>query len=477
MSFKNYGLDKRLLKAIDLLGYSKPTLVQEQVIKKVLDHQDLIVQSHTGSGKTVAFALPICQQIIWEENKPQALVLTPTRELAIQVKEDFFHLGRFKRIKAVGLYGKAPFEIQQKELRQKTHVIVGTPGRVLDHLERGTLDTSNIGYLVIDEADEMLRMGFIEQVEKIISKLPSKRTTLLFSATMATDIQRLCQNYMNEPRVIEIKTEISKPLTIKEVGIKVNGQDKNKVLESLLIVENPQSCIIFCNRKERVERVWQILNDLSNSVSKIHGDMEQKERFAVMEDFRKGRFRYLVATDVAARGIDIDHITHVINFDVPEQAESYVHRMGRTGRAGRSGKAFTLIEPSDEKYVVAIEAYTKREIPKQLPYSREVIEGAKKAFEEKMKEPLEIKPLKGTVLEQEIMKLHINAGKKTKMRPVDIVGTLCNLPEVSAEDIGIINLQDISTYVEILGGKGQYVLNLLQTTPIKGRLRRVSKVD
>lgn len=477
MSFKNYGLDKRLLKAIDLLGFSKPTLVQEQVIKEVLGQQDLIVQSHTGSGKTVAFALPICEQIIWEENKPQALVLTPTRELAIQVKEDFFHLGRFKRIKAVGLYGKAPFEIQQKELRQKTHVIVGTPGRILDHLERGTLDTSNIGYLVIDEADEMLRMGFIEQVEKIISKLPDKRTTLLFSATMAEDIEKLCETYMHNPKLIQIKTEVSKPLNIEEIGIQMRGQDKNEVLKSLLFVENPESCIIFCNRKERVERVWEILKDLSNSASKIHGDMEQKDRFAVMEDFRKGKFRYLVATDVAARGIDIDHITHVINFDVPEQPESYVHRMGRTGRAGRFGKAFTLIGSSDEKYVVAIEAYTNREIPKQSPYSKEVVEGAKKAFEEKVKEPLKVKALKGTALNQEIMKLHINAGKKTKMRPVDIVGTLCNLPGVSAEDIGIINLQDISTYVEILSGKGQHVLDLLQTTPIKGRVRRVSKAD
>lgn len=477
MSFKNYGLEKSLLKAIDLLGFNKPTAVQEQVIPEVLNNQDLIVQSQTGSGKTAAFALPICQQMIWEENKPQALVLTPTRELAIQVKEDFFHMGRFKRIKAVGLYGKAPFHIQQKELRQKTHVVVGTPGRVLDHLERGTLETDNIAYLVIDEADEMLRMGFIEQVESIISALPSKRITLLFSATMAPDIQQLCEKYLNKPKFIQIAADVSKPYFIEEMGIEVEEQTKQSTLEALMVVENPESCIIFCNRKERVERVWQILRHLSDSVSKIHGDMEQKQRFAVMEDFRKGRFRYLIATDVAARGIDIDHITHVINFDVPEQAENYVHRMGRTGRAGRSGKAFTLIEPADEKYVAAIEAYTMRKLPMRTPYSSEEIANAKKAFEEKMKKPLQLKETKGTILGQEIMKLHINAGKKTKMRPVDIVGTLCHLPGITAEDIGIINLQDISTYVEILNGKGEEVLSLLQTTPIKGRMRRVSKVD
>lgn len=477
MSFKDYGLDKRLLKAVGLLGFSKPTPVQEQVIPKVLEHHDLIVQSQTGSGKTAAFILPISEEIIWEENKPQALVLTPTRELAIQVKEDFFNLGRFKRIKAVGLYGKAPFQIQQKELHQKTHVVVGTPGRVLDHLEKGTLDASQIRYLVIDEADEMLRMGFIDQVENIIKALPCKRVTLLFSATMAPDIKALSERYMNDPKVIQIKTDASKPQSIQEIGIEVKGQDKNKVLASLLIVENPDSCIIFCNRRERVEKVGDLLAHSNYSVSKIHGDMEQKQRFAVMEDFRKGRFRYLVATDVAARGIDIDHITHVVNYDVPEQAENYVHRMGRTGRAGRTGKAFTLIEPEDKAYLEAIEAYTMRTIPRQAPYSAQEVAQAKIAFEEKASKPMIIKEGKGEVLAQDIMKLHINAGKKTKMRPVDVVGTLCNLPGISSEDIGIINLQDISTYVEILNGKGEEVLKLLQNTPIKGRMRRVSKVN
>ena len=477
MTFKNYGLEKSLLKATTLLGFDKPTPVQERVIPEVLKKQDLIVQSQTGSGKTAAFAIPVCQQVVWEENKPQALVLTPTRELAIQVKEDFFQMGRFKRIKVVGLYGKAPFQVQQKELRQKTHVVVGTPGRVLDHLERGTLETSQISYLVIDEADEMLRMGFIDQVESVIAALPANRVTLLFSATMAPHIQQLCEKYLRNPKTIHITADLSKPNNIEEIGIETSEQTKQEALEAVTMVENPESCIIFCNRKERVEMVWKRLSDLNYRVGKIHGDMEQKQRFAVMEDFRKGRFRYLVATDVAARGIDIDHITHVINFDVPEQAENYVHRMGRTGRAGRSGKAFIFIEPEDKRNLVAIEAYTKRKIPVRAAYKEDEIASARKAFEEKMKQPLQIKETKGEALGQEIMKLHINAGKKTKMRPVDIVGTLCHLPGITAEDIGIINLQDISTYVEILNGKGERVFKLLQTTPIKGRMRKVCKVD
>ena len=447
------------------------------MIPKVLENRDLIVQSQTGSGKSAAFAIPICQLVRWEENKPQALVLTPTRELAIQVKEDFFHIGRFKRIKAVGLYGKAPFAIQQKELKQKTHVVVGTPGRVLDHLERGSLDASVITTLVIDEADEMLRMGFIEQVERIIALLPQQRMTLLFSATMAADIEKLCAKHLQSPQYVEITKPASAQVNIEEVAIAAEEIAKLEALQAVTIIENPESCIIFCNRKQRVESVWQALKALDYSVQKINGDLEQKERFKVMEDFSKEKFRYLVATDVAARGIDIDHISHVINFDVPEQAENYVHRMGRTGRAGRHGKAFTLFGEEEKEHLAHIEAYTKRKITVRTAYSTEELGVAKEAFREKMQQPIILKNAKGESLGKDIIKLHINAGKKTKMRPVDIVGTLCHLPGLTAEDIGIINVQDVSTYVEILNGKGNSVLELLQTTPIKGRMRRVSRAD
>lgn len=475
--FNAYALSEPLLKAIRLLGYEKTTKVQQEVLPHVLKEQDVVVKSQTGSGKTAAFAIPICEKISWEENRPQALVLTPTRELALQVQEDFFNIGRFKRIKAVGLYGKSPFHIQEKELKQKTHVVIATPGRLIDHLERGTITTDAIRYLVIDEADEMLKMGFLDEVRGIIERLPRERTTMLFSATLPSDLNELCKNYMKAPVEISINPEQVASTKIETVCYEVSAHEKLEVLKRLTKVENPSCCMIFCNRKDSVDEVYEDLYRSGYSCAKLHGGMEQKDRFQVMEAFRRGHYRYLVATDVAARGIDIDHITHVINYDVPEDKENYVHRIGRTGRGGRSGKALMLVTPRDTRFMAAIEEYVGHRLNRAVLPSREQVEEAEAVFEEAMHKPLERQAKKGEILSQNILKLHINAGKKTKMRPVDVVGTLCNLPGMCAEDIGIINIQDISTYVEILNGKGEMVHQLLQKTPIKGRMRRVSKVE
>lgn len=475
--FKNYDLSEFLLKAIELLGYKTPTKVQQEVLPLLLKGKDVVVKSQTGSGKTAAFAIPICEKINWDENKPQALILTPTRELALQVKEDFFNIGRFKRIKAVGLYGKAPFYIQQKELKQKTHVVVGTPGRLLDHLNKGTMVTDEIRYLVIDEADEMLRMGFLEEVGEIISKLPKNRTTMLFSATLPPDIQKLCVEYMRMPIEVNIAPQNVTNTQIEAVCYEVNQMQKLETLKGLMQVENPTCCMIFANRKEGVDTIYQELIESGYPCAKLHGGMEQKDRFAVMEAFRRGDYRYLVATDVAARGIDIDHVTHVVNYDVPEDKENYVHRIGRTGRGGRTGKALMLVTKADKRFMEAIEKYVGHTLKRMPLPDLEAIQAAQAEFKETMHRPLEKQAKKGDVLSRDIIKLHINAGKKTKMRPVDVVGTLCNLPGMSAEDIGIINIQDISTYVEILNGKGNEVHKLLQNTPIKGRMRRVSKVE
>lgn len=477
MNFKDYNLKAGLLKALELLGYTSPTKVQEAVLPSVLAGKDIIVKSQTGSGKTAAFAIPVCEKVNWEENQVQALVLTPTRELAMQVAEDFFNIGRFERMKVVSLYGKAPFHIQQKALKQKTHIVVGTPGRIVDHLERGTLDISHVKYLVIDEADEMLRMGFIEQVESIMKHLPQEKQTLLFSATIAPHIEQLCANYMKAPELIEIKNQKFTADKVWEACYKVTEEEKMQVLMDLTVVEKPESCIIFANTKEQVEKVYETLKAHHYPVQRLHGGMEQRDRFAVMSDFRKGRFRYLVATDVAARGIDIDHITHVINIDVPENKENYVHRIGRTGRGGRSGKSMLLVSEREVYFLKEIETYIGHVIPVCEKPKHEEVNVHKKEFEAKLEAPMEKITLKGEQLNQEILKLHINAGKKTKMRPVDIVGTLCNLKGMTAADIGIINIQDISTFVEILNNKGESVYKQLQTTPIKGRLRKVSKVE
>ncbi|QNO14238.1 DEAD/DEAH box helicase [Alkalicella caledoniensis] len=475
-NFSDYALSNDLLKAISMLNFKNPTKVQELVIPAVLEKKDIIVKSQTGSGKTAAFAIPISEVVNWDENKPQALVLAPTRELAIQIKEDFFNIGRFKRLKVSAVYGKFPFYMQERELKQKTHVVVGTPGRIIDHLERGTLDTSMIEYLVIDEADEMLNMGFIEQIETIISNLPKERVTMLLSATLPKELETLCSNYMNDPIYAEIEEQSSAVDRIYQEGYIVDEEDKLSLLRDITILENPDSCIIFCNTKLMVDDVYNELSKLNYTCDRIHGGMEQRDRIRVMNDFKQGYFRYLVATDVAARGIDIDSISLVINYDIPQDSESYVHRIGRTGRKDREGRAITFVSPNEIKYLNDIHKYIQREIPlKERPDKHAVLD-SKKDFVDKINSAPVLKETKGAQLNKGIMKLHINAGKKTKMRPVDVVGTLCSIEGISAEDIGIINILDISTFVEILNNKGEIVYRELQKKPIKGRMRNVSKV-
>jgi superfamily II DNA/RNA helicase len=473
--FKEYGLCSPLLKAIEALGFKSPTKVQSALIPLLLEKKDSIVLAQTGSGKTAAFAIPVCELLDWEQNKPQALVITPTRELALQVKEDIFHIGRFKRIKTVTLYGKSPFGIQAKALKQKTHVVVGTPGRILDHIEKHTLDLSEVKMLVIDEADELFNMGFIKQLEAITAKLPKNRINTLLSATMPKDVQALCEKNLNNPTLIQIEEAKGSLERISQLLYKVEEHNKALCLKEVFIEWNPDSCIIFCNTREQVDILQEHLAKEQIPCYKIHGAMEQDERQSVMNRFRLGHFRYLIATDVAARGIDIESISLVVNYDIPREEESYVHRIGRTGRIGKEGVAITFMTSKEHKFLEAIQNLTKQELilKKQvgIDFQKE------QAFYEK----IALKPLqkeeKGAAMNAQILKLHINAGKKTKMRPVDIVGTLCNLEGMSQEDIGIIEVLDVSTFVEILNNKGEHVFKLLQTTPIKGRIRRVSKAD
>jgi len=476
-NFNEYQLSDDLLKAISLLNFISPTKVQRQVIPAVLAKKDIIVMSQTGSGKTAAFAIPISESVDWEQNRPQALVLTPTRELAVQVREDMFNIGRFKRLKVVAIYGKYPFHVQEKELKQKTHVVVGTPGRLIDHIERGTLDTSSIKYLVIDEADEMLNMGFIEQIETIITTLPQERVTIILSATMPQDINVLCSKIMKNPIRLQIEEQNPAADRIAQERYHVDQTDKIQLLRDLTIVENPNSCMIFCNTKQTVDEVYAELEKLNYSCEKLHGGMEQRDRLSVMNDFKQGFFRYLCATDVAARGLDIEDITLVINYDIPHDRESYVHRIGRTGRVNKLGKAITFVTENEDKFLEDIHDYIGKELRLKERPEEETVHQSKQDFMAKINTLPEIKVTKGAQLSTEIMKIHVNAGKKTKMRPVDIVGTLCSIQGITAADIGIINILDVSTFVEILNNKGELVLQDLQNTPIKGRLRKVSKAD
>lgn len=473
--FKDYKLSDEIVKALVSLGYDTPTEVQAKVIPQTLEEKDLVVKSQTGSGKTAAYGIPLCELVEWNENKPQALILAPTRELALQVNEDLMNIGRFKRIKCTAVYGRSPFHIQKAELKQRTHMVVGTPGRVMDHIERGTLSLEKIKYLVIDEADEMLNMGFIDQVQAIIKTLPSQRVTMLFSATFPEDIEKLSQQYMKNPVEIEIKGSGLVTSTIDHALIKVSEDHKLELLENMLIVENPESSIIFCRTQENVEQLYKQMKRNKYPVARIHGGMEQDERFEVMKAYRAGKYRYLVATDVAARGIDVSNVTHVFNYDIPLEQESYVHRIGRTGRAGKQGKAYTFVTPKDNRRLSDIESYIGFEITEIAQPSAHEVKQAKGKFEATMLAGPTLKKDKREQLNKQIMKLNFNAGKKKKLRAVDFVGTIAKLDGVTADDIGIITILDNVTDVEILNGKGPLVLELMQTTTVKGKLLKVRK--
>ena len=478
-SFETFGISPEITKALTSLRYFHPTAVQESVIPLALDKQDIIVESQTGSGKTVAFGIPLCEQVEWEENKPQALVLVPTRELAIQVKDDLMNIGRLKRIKATAVFGKSSFKTQKSELKQKSHIVVGTPGRVLEHLKEGTLVVDKVSSLVLDEADEMLNMGFIEQVEDIIDYLPKERQTMLFSATMQPEIERLASFYMSlDRKFVKMESSVENTPKILHSYINVEDMDKEKHLLDLLTIENPDACIIFCNTKDVVDAVDTFLNKAGLPVDKLHGGMDQDDRLAVMDEFRSGKLRYLVATDVAARGIDIDNITHVINYDVPFENESYTHRTGRTGRAGKTGLALTMVSEQDRRRWDEVREYAfkdSQELTEVFAPSERLVTRSKAAFEKKLNARVAPKIARNKELNKDITKVYFNGGKKKKLRAVDFVGTLTSIKDVTAEDIGIITIQENVTYVEIMNGKGPYVISQMQDRTVKGKTLKVRK--
>lgn len=471
-SFASFGISVEIQQAITKLLYIEPTDVQHKVIPLVMENQDVIVKAQTGSGKTAAFAIPICEKIEVEVRRPQVLVLTPTRELCVQVKDNIAEIGRFKRIRCAAIFGKQPFYYQARELRQRTHVVVGTPGRTLDHLEKGSLDVQGLRYLVIDEADEMLNMGFIEQVEEIIKMLPKARVTLLFSATISNQVEELCHRYMHNPITVQVSPETVTTDKIDHVYYEVEEGEKFRLLENILVVENPDSCIIFAGTKEKVDQLFGRVNGRIPCL-KLHGGMVQGDRLQAINSFKRGEYRYLVATDVAARGIDIENVTHVINYDVPMEKESYVHRIGRSGRAGRKGRAITFVTPRELRFLDQIEEFVGFKIAQGEQLDEIQIKTARNAFMQKIQAKPELKDEKTRGLNKDISKLYISAGKKKKIRPGDVVGVITGIAGIAADDIGIIDIQDSCTFVDILNGKGLMVLSALKTKTIKGKVVKV----
>ena len=368
-SFEDLGLDENSLKSLKNLGFKNPTPIQEKSIPELISGHDTVGLAQTGSGKTLAFSLPMMQLIDPELNDVQAIILVPTRELAQQVLEVVTSLGDSRKIRSVGLLGGHSVKEDLKNLDKPTQIIVGTPGRIIDHLQRNTLTLKNVKYAVLDEADQMLDIGFLPDIRKILGRTPKSRQTVLFSATMPTQIRRLVWQFMSEAVTIKVDSELSTVESVTQVYFEVAQRDKINGLLELIESELRGRTLVFCNMRRGVDDVAEQLNQNSIKVGALHGDMDQKKRDQVVNRFRKGNLDILIATNVAARGIDIPEITHVVNFDLPQNAEEYVHRIGRTGRAGRDGKAITFVSEWDfERFMQISEQLEQTIIQEHLTF-------------------------------------------------------------------------------------------------------------
>ncbi|MBL8700409.1 MAG: DEAD/DEAH box helicase [Alphaproteobacteria bacterium] len=367
MSFQDLGLGPDVLRAVADAGYTEPTPIQRQAIPQVLAGRDVLGCAQTGTGKTASFTLPMIDILFGTRARarmPRSLIIEPTRELAAQVAENFDIYGKYHKLTKALLIGGVQYSDQEKVLDRGVDVLIATPGRLLDHFERGRLLLSDVKLLVIDEADRMLDMGFIPDVERIVSLLPKSRQTLFFSATMPPEIRRLADAFLSNPKEITVSRPATTATTVTQGIVVCDDRQKREVLRTLLQREPVKNALIFCNRKRDVDVLYKSLKRHGFNAGQLHGDMDQGTRTATLESFKRGEITLLVCSDVAARGLDIDDMSHVFNFDVPIHAEDYVHRIGRTGRAGRSGAAFTIATPEDTKFVRAIEKLITQPIPK-----------------------------------------------------------------------------------------------------------------
>ncbi|MBS3983471.1 MAG: DEAD/DEAH box helicase [Dethiobacter sp.] len=383
--FSQFNLSDEVLKAVSMMGFEEATPIQEQAIPAALEGRDLIGQAHTGTGKTAAFGVPLIEKLQRNVVSVQALVVTPTRELAVQVAEELNKLGQFKGIRTLPVYGGQEINRQIRGLQKNPQIITGTPGRLLDHIRRRTIRLGEIKVVILDEADEMLNMGFIEDIEAILKETPAERQTLLFSATIPIAIQQLARRFMRDAKLIAVRSqEVTVPNT-EQSHLVLEERQKFDVLCRLLDTQSPDLAIVFGRTKRRVDELYEALNKRGYSAEGIHGDMTQARRDSVMRQFRDGTIDVLVATDVAARGLDISGVTHVYNFDIPQDPESYVHRVGRTGRAGKSGMAVTFVTPREGNQLRAIEHGTRRKIARlPVPTVQQAIEGQQRLAVEKL---------------------------------------------------------------------------------------------
>jgi len=395
MSFRELNLSSEVLQALDKMGFEHPTPIQKKVIPIQMEGKDIIAQAQTGTGKTAAFGLPLIEKLIPREysdgvHSCDALILTPTRELANQVSEEIQRMGEFRKIKTLSIYGGTPIEPQIRALKRKVNVVVATPGRALDHISRRTLNLSAVQCFILDEADEMLDMGFIEDILKIMGRLPPQKQTLLFSATMSPEIEKIAKQYMNNPQFVSVSQQELTIPAIDQFCYQTEEHEKMEVLSRIFDFHKPEMAMVFCQTKREVDELYRKLAERNYQVEALHGDYSQHQRDQVMFKFRNNEIDVLIATDIAARGIDVSNVDMVVNHSVPQNPESYVHRIGRTGRAGRSGTAITLVSSNDYKFLQPIQKLIRNRLKyKEVPSQKELIDIRKKLLQNQIQSGLE----------------------------------------------------------------------------------------
>lgn len=520
LRFEDMNISNEICRAVLDMGFEEATPIQSQAIPVILEGKDIIGQSQTGTGKTAAFGIPLLERINPDDRRLQALILCPTRELAIQVSEEFRKLLKYKdNIRVLPIYGGQPIDRQIAALRKGTQVVIGTPGRVMDHMRRRTIKAETVQMMVLDEADEMLDMGFREDIETILVKIPEEHQTLLFSATLSPEILDITKRFQKNPEFIKIvRKELTVP-NIEQYYFDVKEKTKLDALCRIIDVYDPKLAMVFCNTKKRVDDLVEMLQGRGYFAEGLHGDLKQAQRDKVMQKFRNGTIEILVATDVAARGIDVDDIDVVFNYDVPQDEEYYVHRIGRTGRAGKAGKAFTFCVGKEIYKLRDIMRYTKTKIQQQkLPTLSDVEEMKTNIYLEKIKgiieeghltkyihlvdrlmeedytsidiaaallkdhlsdvnaddiDALDDINLGGTELYggegEKMVRLFINAGKKSKIRAKDIVGAIANEAGIPGKTLGEIAIFDEYTFVDVPNEFVRDILHGMKHAKIKGK--------
>ena len=511
--FKELNLSKELQKAVLEMGFEEASPIQSQAIPHMLEGKDIIGQSQTGTGKTAAFGIPILEMVNPYDRNLQAVILCPTRELAIQVSEELRKLSKYKHgIKMLPIYGGQPIDRQIRALKGGVQIIIGTPGRVMDHMNRRTLKMETVKIVVLDEADEMLDMGFREDIETILVKVPENRQTVLFSATMPKPILDLTNKFQKTPIFVKVTHKQLTVPQIEQFYFEVKEKTKSEVLTRLIDMYNPKLSLVFCNTKRRVDELVTTLQTRGYQADGLHGDMKQTQRDRVMSKFRHGSIEILVATDVAARGIDVDDIEAVFNYDLPQDEEYYVHRIGRTGRAGRAGRSFTFVVGRDIYKLRDIQQFTKSKVILQnVPSLGDVEEIKISSFLERVKSVVEeghlsdyanyVKRLleedlssldiaaalikmnigseqkeptineasfENTGAEEGMVKLFINAGRNNNISAKDVVGSIAGNTSMPGKLIGAIRIFDKYTFVEVPKEYAKEVLMIMKDNEIKG---------